>query len=200
MRQTVNLRVRESGHDPGRVAVDLAVMLADGGEAIADLAVLRNQSALFGPVASDPTAWRLLSNLDAAVLARLRQARARARELDANRDQGVRESGAGWLFRGLFLVQGMVPTMFAAINVRLVESQARTASAWARASTVDMAAGLAGTACFSSSSVTIISSNFPSPPSGSATQLALRIVTRRVASLAPGIEFAPVPLMAVSLR
>jgi hypothetical protein len=52
------LRVRRSGHDPGRVAVDLAVMLADGGEAIADLAVLRNQSALFGSVASDPTAWR----------------------------------------------------------------------------------------------------------------------------------------------
>lgn len=38
------LRQRASGHDPGRVAVDLAVMLADGGEAIADLAVLRGQS------------------------------------------------------------------------------------------------------------------------------------------------------------
>jgi hypothetical protein len=35
------LRVRRSGHDPGRVAVDLAVMLADGGETIADLAVIR---------------------------------------------------------------------------------------------------------------------------------------------------------------
>ena len=34
------LRVRQSGHDPGRVAVDLAVMLADGGEAIADLAAI----------------------------------------------------------------------------------------------------------------------------------------------------------------
>lgn len=54
------LRQRNRGHDPGRVAVDLAVMLADGGEAIADLAVLRNQSELFGPVASDPTAWRTL--------------------------------------------------------------------------------------------------------------------------------------------
>lgn len=50
------LRVRQRGHDPGRVAVDLAVMLADGGEAIADLAVLRNQVGLLGPVASDPTA------------------------------------------------------------------------------------------------------------------------------------------------
>jgi hypothetical protein len=75
------LRVRQSGHDPGRVAVDLAVMLADGGDAIADLAVLRNQADLFGPVASDPTAWRVLSGLDAAVLARLRAARAQAREL-----------------------------------------------------------------------------------------------------------------------
>jgi Transposase DDE domain group 1 len=75
------LRVRQSGHDPGRVAVDLAVMLADGGEAIADLAVLRNQAALFGPVASDPTAWRVLSDVDSGVLGRLREARARAREL-----------------------------------------------------------------------------------------------------------------------
>src|SRR6516164_2556350 len=55
------LRMRHSGHDPGRVAVDLAVMLADGGETIADLAVLRNQADLFGSVASDPTAWRVLS-------------------------------------------------------------------------------------------------------------------------------------------
>jgi hypothetical protein len=75
------LRVRRSGHDPGRVAVDLAVMLADGGEAIADLAVLRNQADLFGPVASDPTAWRLLSDMDGGVLSRLRAARAQAREL-----------------------------------------------------------------------------------------------------------------------
>jgi len=35
------LRVRDSGHDPGRVAVDLAVLLADGGQTISDLAVLR---------------------------------------------------------------------------------------------------------------------------------------------------------------
>jgi thioesterase domain-containing protein len=53
------LRPRGTGHDPGRVAVDVAVMLADGGEAIADLAVLRDQPGVFGPVASTPTAWRL---------------------------------------------------------------------------------------------------------------------------------------------
>ncbi|MGW0503824.1 IS1380 family transposase [Micromonospora sp. NPDC003241] len=75
------LRQRRSGHDPGRIAVDLAVMIADGGEAIADLAVLRDQAALFGPVASAPTAWRLLSRLDETLLAQLRVARARAREV-----------------------------------------------------------------------------------------------------------------------
>ncbi len=48
------LRQRRRGHDPGRVAVDVAVMIADGGEAIADLAVLRDQAELFGAVASDP--------------------------------------------------------------------------------------------------------------------------------------------------
>ncbi|GAB2949883.1 hypothetical protein GCM10027280_43090 [Micromonospora polyrhachis] len=74
-------RQRRGGHDPGRIAVDLAVMLADGGEAIADLAILRNEAVLFGPVASDATAWRLLSRLDEPMLAGLRAARARAREV-----------------------------------------------------------------------------------------------------------------------
>ncbi|MDQ0761504.1 hypothetical protein QF027_004139 [Streptomyces canus] len=47
---------RGTGHAPGRVAVDLAVMLADGGETITDLAVLRDQREVFGPVAATPTA------------------------------------------------------------------------------------------------------------------------------------------------
>jgi Transposase DDE domain group 1 len=75
------VRQRRAGHDPGRVAADLAVMLADGGEAIADLAVLRDQAELFGSVASDPTAWRLLSMMDSQVVDRLRVARAAAREV-----------------------------------------------------------------------------------------------------------------------
>lgn len=37
--------------------------------------------ALFGPVASDPTTWRLLSRLDETMLAQLRVARALAREV-----------------------------------------------------------------------------------------------------------------------
>jgi hypothetical protein len=75
------LRQRRRGHDRGRVAVDLAVMLADGGEAIADLGVLRDQPGLFGSVASDATAWRVLSSLDSGALSRLRSARAAAREV-----------------------------------------------------------------------------------------------------------------------
>lgn len=74
-------RVRRSVHDPGRVAVDLAFLLADGGETIADLAVLRQQPDLFGPVASGPTAWRVLDTIDEPALARIRAARAAAREL-----------------------------------------------------------------------------------------------------------------------
>jgi hypothetical protein len=43
--------------------------------------VLRNQPDLFGAVASDPTAWRVLSTMDESMLTRLRRARAKAREL-----------------------------------------------------------------------------------------------------------------------
>jgi hypothetical protein len=74
------LRERRSAHDPGRVLVDLAVMLADGGEAISDLSVLRDQPQLFGAVASTATAWRLLAAIDEPLLAALRHARARGRE------------------------------------------------------------------------------------------------------------------------
>lgn len=76
-----SLRSRGTGHDPGRVAVDLAMMIADGGETITDLAVLRDQGEVFGPVASTATAWRLLAQIDDKVLARLRTARAQAREI-----------------------------------------------------------------------------------------------------------------------
>jgi hypothetical protein len=72
------LRPRGTGHDPGRIATDLAVMIADGGETITDLAVLRDQGEAFGPVASTPTAWRLLAGMNGAGLAPLRSARAQA--------------------------------------------------------------------------------------------------------------------------
>lgn len=70
---------RRRGHDRGRVLADLAVMIADGGTAISDLAVLRDQPNLFGEVASTPTAWRTLEAIDDAALARIAAARAAAR-------------------------------------------------------------------------------------------------------------------------
>jgi hypothetical protein len=84
------LRERRSGHDPGRVLTDLAVLLADGGRSISDLAVLRDQPTLFGPVASTATAWRVLDKIDPMLLNRLRAARAVAREqLWAQRAEAV---------------------------------------------------------------------------------------------------------------
>ena len=67
-------------HAPGRVLADLAVMIADGGDALTHLATLRDQSKLFGMVASEPTAWRAVDRVDAAHLERMRAVRAAARE------------------------------------------------------------------------------------------------------------------------
>jgi hypothetical protein len=48
-------------HAPGAVVRDLAVMLADGGTCVSDIAALRRgHDALFATVASQPTAWRTL--------------------------------------------------------------------------------------------------------------------------------------------
>jgi hypothetical protein len=74
------LRRRRGGHDPGRVIRDLAVMLADGGDALCDLRTLRDQPALFGAVASDSTAWRVIDQIaEVGLLDALRAARATAR-------------------------------------------------------------------------------------------------------------------------
>ena len=72
-------RRRASAHDPGVVLRDLVVMLADGGDCLADLGALRDQEDLFGGVASDSTAFRLIDSIDAAGLERLRGAVATAR-------------------------------------------------------------------------------------------------------------------------
>jgi hypothetical protein len=76
------LKQRRVGHDPGRVIRDLAVMLADGGECVSDLGAVRDQQALFGPVASDSTAFRVIDRIASqpGLLDALRVAHARARE------------------------------------------------------------------------------------------------------------------------
>lgn len=54
-------------------------MLADGGEAISDIDVLRHQSEVLGPVASVPTVWRALGEVTAARAKKIASARARTR-------------------------------------------------------------------------------------------------------------------------
>jgi hypothetical protein len=66
-------------HDRGRVLTDLAVAIADGATTIGEIDTLRHQGELFGPVASDTTAWRALAACDGVALARVSGARARVR-------------------------------------------------------------------------------------------------------------------------
>ena len=76
------IKQRRRGHDPGRVIRDLAVMLAGGGECVSDLGAVRDQDALFGPVASDSTAFRVIDRVasEPGLSDALRGAHARARE------------------------------------------------------------------------------------------------------------------------
>ncbi len=74
------LRARRSGHDPGRVLVDVAVAIADGAETISDVQALADQPDLHGPVASTATVWRVLAGIDTDLLPAVRLARAAARE------------------------------------------------------------------------------------------------------------------------
>ena len=67
------------GHDQGQVLVDIATMLVAGGEAIADIDVLRHQDRVLGPVASPPTVWRALDELSPATANRVAVARAKTR-------------------------------------------------------------------------------------------------------------------------
>lgn len=75
------MKERRSGHDPGRVVWDLAVMLADGGECVSDLSGLRDQLALFGGIASHATAYRVTERIASSpeLVDALRAAHAKAR-------------------------------------------------------------------------------------------------------------------------
>lgn len=66
-------------HFPGQVLADLAVSIADGATSISGLRALRDQPCLFGPVASEPTAWRVLDKVSEGHLMALRAGRAEAR-------------------------------------------------------------------------------------------------------------------------
>jgi hypothetical protein len=76
-------RAPRAVHDPGKIVADLAAVLALGGDCLADIAVLREQPDLAGPVASDPVVSRLVRSLAAdgpTALAAIRAARAAARD------------------------------------------------------------------------------------------------------------------------
>jgi hypothetical protein len=69
-------------HDPAKVVCDLAVTLGLGGDCLADIALVRAEPDVYGPVASDPTVSRTIDTLamDAPrVLAAIDAARASAR-------------------------------------------------------------------------------------------------------------------------
>lgn len=76
-------RAPQAVHDPGKIVADLAAAVALGGDCLADIAVLREQPQLAGPVASDPVVSRLVSLLAGDLpraLREIRAARAAARE------------------------------------------------------------------------------------------------------------------------
>jgi Transposase DDE domain group 1 len=90
-------RAPRAVHDPGKIIADLAVALGLGGDCLADVAVLRAQPELCGPVASDPVISRLVAALAAdgpQALRAIRAARAAARER-AWALAGERAPGAG---------------------------------------------------------------------------------------------------------
>jgi hypothetical protein len=75
-------RAARSRHDPGKTVLDLTVAVALGGDCLADVALVRAQPELFGPVASDPTVSRLVDALagdPAQAISAIRRARAAAR-------------------------------------------------------------------------------------------------------------------------
>ncbi|MEV5431741.1 IS1380 family transposase [Streptomyces sp. NPDC052701] len=70
-------------HDPGKILLDVALAVALGGDCLADVAMLRCEPAVFGPVASDPTVSRLIDNLAASgekALQAIRSARSEVRD------------------------------------------------------------------------------------------------------------------------
>jgi hypothetical protein len=68
-------------HDPGVVLTHLAIAIADGADCLADIAALKEQEELFGPVASVATAWRAVHAIASVELRAIPVALATAREL-----------------------------------------------------------------------------------------------------------------------
>jgi hypothetical protein len=116
-------RAPRAVHDPGKILTDLAIALALGGDCLADVAVLRAQPQLCGPVASDPVISRLLSVLAAEgprALRAIGKARAAARER-AWALAGERAPGAGG---------GLIPVDIDATIVLAHSEKEKAAPTW----------------------------------------------------------------------
>jgi hypothetical protein len=66
-------------HDRGAVMRDISVPVASGAQNLAGAAVLRDQATVFGQVASHPTMWRSLGEIEAAALAEIAAVRSKTR-------------------------------------------------------------------------------------------------------------------------
>jgi len=70
---------RQRKHDLGRALVHLGTAVANGGDCLSDLSMVRNQPEVFGIVASDPTMWRVIDSMHSGSFRAVEQARAEAR-------------------------------------------------------------------------------------------------------------------------
>ena len=72
--------VPQRRHDPGRTLAQMILALADGATCLSDLAAIRSQRSMFGPVASEATVWRTFDQVGPVELRGIAAARAAARE------------------------------------------------------------------------------------------------------------------------
>lgn len=73
-------RLPRRRHDAGRTLAQMVLAIADGATCLSDLAALRAQPLMFGPVASEATVWRTFDQIGPVELRAIASARAAARE------------------------------------------------------------------------------------------------------------------------
>ena len=76
---TAMASVPQRRHDAGRTLAQMVLALADGATCLSDLAAIRAQPAMFGPVASEATVWRTFDHVGSVELRSIAAARAAAR-------------------------------------------------------------------------------------------------------------------------
>ena len=72
--------VGQRRHDAGRTLAQVVLAVADGATCLSDLAALRAQPAMFGPVGSEATVWRTFERVGPVELCGIAAARSAARE------------------------------------------------------------------------------------------------------------------------